>query len=89
MLAQAPLSSIYFWMASLPWAFAGQDDGILLQSFQEAGGRFAVMALAGHEQDVDGATLGIDQGVELIDRSAARTPHAAIVLIPLFPVAPY
>ena len=47
----------------------------------------ALSDLAGRQMQCDGTPLGIDEGADLAGRAAAGTSHAAIVSIPLFPVA--
>jgi len=46
------------------------------------------MGLTGAQFELDRPPLGVDKGVDLGGQAAARTSHAAIVLIPLFAVAP-
>jgi len=66
----------------------GQQDVALSEKVQKALGGPAVMRLTGAQVQDDRPSLGIDQGMALGGQAAAGTSHAAIVMIPLFAVAP-
>ncbi len=68
-------------------ALVRQQDVALAEAVCQRVGLGAVGDLARGQAEVDGAACRIDEGMDLAGKAPARTSHAAIVCIPLFPVA--
>src|SRR5690606_14638963 len=68
-------------------ALVGQQDVAFAKAVDQHFGLGAVGHLTGGQVEGDGTAFGIDERVDLAGEPATGTSHAAIVSIPLFPVA--
>ena len=62
--------------------------GAFIDVFEQGFGLLAVVDLSAGQAQGDGATVRVDERMDLAGEAASRTSHAAIVSIPFLPVAP-